>query len=358
MPADRSVRAIDSVNHPLWWISANSGDPSVPRYPPDGRNRTSLRVDQRTYRRKCLSRCYLSDGMVDALTCFGVEVLVAGTAVTPGIGSRVCRVVLRLLAGTALAVLAWLVSAIVNSGTASAAENSSHPHGHTHSSQSHDSGGGLLGSLLGGLGNTLSGTVSNVTGTVSALTTTVTDVTTGLVGDTLDTVTGIVGPITTGASTPPDGDGGGDSTSSGGTSETAPVVVQPVDQHVGTMPVATAPTPAATVVVAPDEPASAVVTRQSTSVVPQQVWAPARHVLVLPGQPLPNDPPAPQPTPAPAVPVSFASPGHGSHGPARHALGVYATHLITPALAAFGVGSPDSAALAAQHQGLPPTTPD
>ncbi|HEX4720890.1 MAG TPA: hypothetical protein VH333_00140 [Pseudonocardiaceae bacterium] len=299
-----------------------------------------------------------------------------GTAVTPGIGSRLRRAALRLLAGAVLAALAWLLGSVVNSGTASAAENSSQHHGGTHSTRSNDSeatgnsgselrgGNGLLGSLLGGLGNTLSGTLSNVTGTVSSLTSSVTGVTTGLVGDltsglgsTLDTVTGIVAP--THGTTSPGATGAGNP-KPGGTTRSPSAGTKPTDQHVDTAatPVAPAAVVVAPVTVSVTEPAAPVVVHKSASVVAQQVWAPVRHVLVLPGQSLPDDPSAPQPAPAPAVPVSFTSPGHGSHGPARHVLGACATHLTAPTPAAFSVGSPDSAAMAARHLGLPPTTPD
>ncbi|HEX9337832.1 MAG TPA: hypothetical protein VF892_18190, partial [Pseudonocardiaceae bacterium] len=60
----------------------------------------------------------------------------------------------------------------------------------------------------------------------------------------------------------------------------------------------------------------------------------------------------------PAVPASFASAGHGSHGPARHMLGAFSSDTFAPFLATFGVHSADSAAIAGRSQGLPPTTPD
>jgi len=99
--------------------------------------------------------------------------LVVGTAVTPGLGARLRHVVLRLLAVGGLALLAWLLGVLLNSGTASAAQNSTVSPGTPHSTDGTDSGtgGGLLGGLLGGLGNT----VGNVTGTVSGITTTVTN---------------------------------------------------------------------------------------------------------------------------------------------------------------------------------------
>jgi len=357
VPADWSIRRTDSVNHPLWWIGANPG----------------AVLAQGIRQMAAIERPY---GWISALTGgkasrgttyttvwsvrshgFRVEVLVTGTAVTPGIGGRLRRVALRLLAGVGLAVLAWLLSAMVNSGTASAAENVPHTRGITDSAQTSDSGtdsnsgGGLLGSLLGGLGNALSGTVSNVTGTASAVASTATDVVGGVTGTLGTTVATVTAPVTTAVVSTVVGSSGGGS-ASGGTTASAPVPAKHVDQHAvaATVPVASAVVPPAS----PVAPTRQVASRPATSVVPQAVPAPQLpHVHVPPRRPLPAPP-----TPTPAVPVSFASPGHGFHGPARHVFGAYATHLPAPSLAASGVRSPDSATYAGRHQGLPPTTPD
>jgi len=284
---------------------------------------------------------------------------VAGTAVTPGIGGRLRRVAFRLVTVAGMAALAWLLSAMVNSGTASASENTTHTHGTADSANnspdSGTSGGGLLGSLLGGLGNTVSGTLSNVTGTVTA---TVTQVTTGLLGTVTSGVGGVLNTVVTGVVAP--------TTAAvvhtvGGV---VPAVITPSVPVAAHKPVAlpdqhTVSVPAVAAVVVPQAtpvpPAKPFVGHRVTSLVAQRIAVPAAHRPMLPDQPLPA-PPAPQP--APAVPVSFASAGHGFHGPARHALGVYTAHSGAPSLTALGVRSPDSAALAARHQGLPPTTPD
>jgi hypothetical protein len=286
-----------------------------------------------------------------------VEVSVAGSRVTPGFVRRLRRVGLRLAIGAGLAALAWLLSSAMSAGTAAAAEN---PHGAapSDSSPSGPDSGGLLGGLLGGLGNTLSSTVSGVTDTVSALTTTVSSVTSGVVGglangltDTLHTVTGVVAPITTGLT----GTSGG--TQAGSGPKPAPVAV--------TTPTAPAAHQAVSVpaVVVPTAPAAApvVIRHVTTSVAPQQVsaitpTAPMAAAARLPSRPLPD--PAPQPAPTPAVPASFSSAGHGFHGPARHTLGAFSSDTAVPFLAAFGVHSADSAAIAGRSQGLPPTTPD
>lgn len=296
--------------------------------------------------------------------------LVAGTAVTPGIGGRLRRVAFRLVTIAGMAALAWLLSAMVNSGTASASQNTTQTQGTTDSANngpdSGTSGGGLLGSLLGGLGNTVSGTLSNVTGTVTSVTTTVTQVTTGLlgtvtsgVGGVLNTVvTGVVAPATTAVSHTVGGVVPAVTTPSVPVAGHKPVALP--EQHIiGSLPGAPAVAPAA-VVVPPATPAPAakpLLGHRVTSLVAQRSAVPAAHPSTLPDQPLPA-PPAPQPAPAPAVPVSFASAGHGFHGPARHALGAYTAHSGALSVTALGVRSPDSAALAARHQGLPPTTPD
>jgi hypothetical protein len=282
-----------------------------------------------------------------------VEVSVAGSRVTPGFGRRLRRIALRLAIGAGLAALAWLLSSAMSAGTAAAAEN---PQGAapSDSSPSGTDGGGLLGGLLGGLGNTLSSTVSGVTDTVSALTTTVSSVTTGVVGGlangltgTLNTVTGVVAPVTTGLTGT---SGGGTHVGSG--PKPAPVVV--------TTPTAPAAHQAVSVpAVAPMAPV--VIRHVTTSVAQQQVstttpTAPVHTAPRLPSRPLPD--PAPQPAPTPAVPASFSSAGHGFHGPARHTLGAFSSDTFAPFLAAFGVHSADSAAIAGRSQGLPPTTPD
>jgi hypothetical protein len=284
-----------------------------------------------------------------------VEVSVAGSRVTPRFGRRLRRVALRLAIGAGLAALAWLLSSAMSAGTAAAAEN---PQGAapTDSSPSGTDSGGLLGGLLGGLGNTLSNTVSGVTDTVSALTTTVSSVTTGVVGgltDTLHTVAGVVAPVTAGLTGP---SGGGTQVGSG--PKPAPVVVDtpaaPAEQQAVSVPVVVPPPPAAVPVV---------IRHVTTSVAPQQVSeatptapAPVLGAPESPSRPLPG--PAPQPAPTPAVPASFSSAGHGFHGPARHTLGVSSSDTFAPFLAAFGVHSADSAAIAGRSQGLPPTTPD
>lgn len=284
----------------------------------------------------------------------------ADSGVTPGFGHRLRRFAVRLVIGAGLAALAWLLSSAVSAGTASAAQN---PQGTAPAdgSPSGTAGGGLLGGLLGDLGNTLSTTVSTtvsgVTNTVAAVTGTVT---TGVVGGlvnglagTLQTVTDVVAPIT-GTS------GGGTQAGSGPTP--APVVVRTPaapagHQVVPVVPVVPLSAPATVPAASP-----VIIRHVTTSVAPQQVpdttpaAAPVLDTPRSPSHPLPD--PAPQPAPTPAVPASFASAGHGFHGPARHALGASSSDTFAPFLAAFGVHSADSAAITGRSQGLPPTTPD
>lgn len=285
-----------------------------------------------------------------------------GTAVTPGLGARLRRVVLRLLAVGGLALLAWLLGVLLNSGTASAAQNSTVSPGTPHSTDGTDSGtgGGLLGGLLGGLGNT----VGNVTGTVSGITTTVTNVTTGLVsgvtttlGTTVQTVTGIIAPTTlvvTGVTTSITHPGG---SASGSTTQTVPVAAKPVEHQTNSaIPAVTPAAPQSPAVPALAPPATPT-SHKAISVAVQRIAKSMPHVLPIRLTRLP-DQPAPQPAPAPTIPLSVVSAGHGFQGPIRHALGTPVTHHTAPSLTAFGVHAPDPAAQAARDQGLPPTTPD
>ncbi|HEX4703589.1 MAG TPA: hypothetical protein VH352_15785 [Pseudonocardiaceae bacterium] len=268
----------------------------------------------------------------------------AGTGVVPG-DSRLRRFAVRLLAAAGITVGGWLLGAVLNAGTAAAAENPNTP------AAPQDSGGqGLLGSIFGGLGNTLTGTVSTVTDTLTSVTTTVSTVTTGVVGglgDVLGTVTAVVDHTTTSVLGSP-----------------------PADKGTQSVPVAKAPTRAPTEHAAPPAPAAApvvpaaqpvVVHRVVTSVAVQQL-SPATPTVhadssgVSPNVPLPD--PAPQPAPAPAVPVSVVSAGHGCHGPARQVPGAYSSDPAAPCMAASGVRAHGSAAMAGRDQGLPATSPD
>jgi hypothetical protein len=279
---------------------------------------------------------------------------VADVDAVPGTGSarrRLLRIGVRLALTAGLAAVGWLLCGLA----ASAASASELPQATSHITSTPDpgnSGGGLLGGLLGNtvgsLGDTVTTTVNSVLDTVhTTLNTTLGTVTTTVNSAVSSVDTGVVAPAVTTVS-----------------KTVAPIVTplvstQPATAHPGTTqtPAATNPLPAQP----SPAPAAAPVVKPTHHGTPESVRTNATRPVeqlrpVSPPVPLPKTPqPAPQ---QPLAPAPTVSTGHGPNGGNRHAVAAVISTAGGAALAQLTTVASHPIIIPGEMPGLPSVSPD